>query len=316
VRRDVLVVLFGHVNDGSVLRSIAKSRCDAATSLVHKIPDAMVLPTGGFGRHFNTTERPHSHYLTEYLIREGVPHNRILPGTDSSDTFEDCLCARKVALDNNVGEVIGVTSEYHAPRVRFVMEAILRGIRFSVHEAPTPAEVLCGESREESRRFARLRREWVTPVLYERGQSFPDSVYQAAGNDQRHYDTLSLAIVTAIVAISLFPLLVISGPLNELTKASSCFGVGLIQFLMLGAYERLVEMARVGRRTLRAIEIGFGSRGFSANYSPETLFRSGSLSRRNLMGTLTLQHIVRTLSVMLIAVNFLVGTMVGAGGLR
>lgn len=269
-----LILLFGHENSPSgQLSDVAISRCDVTLGLLNQHPNAVVLPTGGFGAHFNVTERMHSSYLADYLLTHGVDGSRILSGTSSSNTLEDCLCARKVVVDEGFSPIIAVTSEYHAPRVRLILNSVFRALQFSVEEAQTPAGFIDGEKQKEARSFAWLRRNWVHPPLYEKGAEFPETVYEASAQDQRHYDTVSLAAVTGAVVVAglLFQsAMTVTSP--SLKSAMYLFGA-LLDLVLLIVYERCAATARTARRSMRLTEIAFDSRGFSSSYEPLLLFR-------------------------------------------
>lgn len=304
-----LLVLFGHENTRQgQLSEIARLRCDRAIAFISGMPNAKILPTGGFGEHFNRTARMHAQYLTDYLLSKGTSSAQILPGTDSGNTFEDCLCARKVALDNGFREIIAVTSDYHAPRVRLLMECIFEGLKFSVHECQTPPDLFSKQTRKEATRLKTLRRELITPVLYQLHQEFPASLYEAAGNEHRHYDTVSLAIVGAILAVSGAPFFGQNGPHGSWAKAGLFWVPGLLDVFLLLAYARAADTAGVARRTMRAIEVGFGRRGFSANYDPARLFGFRKWT--------ALRAAVYSISVLLILLLGLTGILVFKGWLE
>lgn len=268
-----LILLFGHENSPSgQLSEIAISRCDVALGLLYQHPNGVVLPTGAFGAHFNVTERMHSNYLADYLTAHGIAQGSILCGTSSSNTLEDCLCARKVVVDDEFSPIIAVTSEYHAPRVRFILDRVFRALPFSVEEALTPVALIDGERKKEARSFAWLKRNWVSPPLYEKGAKFPNVVYEASSHDQRHYDTVSLAAVTGAVVITgiVFQSAMTIAP--PLKAAIYLFGV-LLDLLLLITYERCAATARTARRSMRLTEIAFESRGFSSSYEPLLIFR-------------------------------------------
>ncbi len=269
-----LILLFGHKNfSQGQLSEVAISRCNVAIDLLAQHSNAIVLPTGAFGEHFNRTDRVHSSYLRNYLTNHGVEEGRVLLGTDSSNTLEDCLCARKLVLDNSYSSVIAVTSEYHSPRVRYIFDRIFRGIEFSIREANTPPEFIDNEKRKEKASFDRLKRNWVTPPLYKKDAPFPDTVYEATANDQRHYDTISLGAVTGAIVLSGIVLQTLMTATGTLPKAAIFCAVALIDFCLLVIYERCSATARTARRSMRLTEIGFDVRGFSANYDPVQLFK-------------------------------------------
>jgi len=269
-----LILLFGHENSSQgQLSEVANARCNVAIDLLAQHSNAIVLPTGAFGEHFNKTDRVHSSYLRNYLTNHGVKEGRVLLGTDSSNTLEDCLCARKLVMDNSYSSVIAVTSEYHSPRVRYIFDRIFRGIEFSVREANTPPEFIDNEKRKEKASFDWLKKNWVTPPLYEKNAPFPDVVYEATSNDQRHYDTVSLGAVTGAIVLSGIIFQTVMTATGTFPKAAILCAGALIDFCLLVIYERCAASARTARRSMRLTEIGFGVRGFSASYNPVQLFK-------------------------------------------
>lgn len=275
-----LIILFGHVNgpdkkrklDYAQLSRVAMLRCDLAVNLLSDNPDIVVLPTGAFGNHFNITEQPHWRCIRAYLINKGIDENRILHGTESSNTFQDCLCARKVILDNNYSKIVAITSDYHVARVQYILDRIFDGINYTVVGAETPSDILAIEDRDEKKSFEWLKRNWITPPLYEKGASLPEAIYEATANDQKHYDTVSLATVTGAIVLS-GVLIQFATTANEfLLKTIVLWAGAFFIILLFFIYERAAASARTARRTLQSIEIGFEQRGFSANYVPEQLF--------------------------------------------
>jgi hypothetical protein len=267
-----LILLFGHENTSTGLSAVASSRCDTAIELLLRTPNSVILPTGTFGKFNKGGERPHASYLADYLLGKGVLDAQILPGTDSTNTFEDCLCARKVILDGGFSDVHVVTSDYHAPRVKVILGNVFRDIKFVAHEAPTPSECEAEERCKERKSRKQLAPNWITPPLYKVDAKFPEKIYDAAANDQRHYDTISLAVVTAIVVVSAFPFFSDSETFSGKWEAAVFFAAAFVIFALFTIYERAALTARTARRMLRVIEIGFGEYGFSANYDSKRLF--------------------------------------------
>ena len=163
-----ILVLLGNQNDSQGdLSPIAKSRCDLAVQLLQENEGLVVLPTGGFGPHFNTTDRPHGLYLTEYLIEKGISPDRILPHTDSSNTLEDALFTREIAVDSGAQQVIVVTSEFHVRRVRYIFGRVLPDIQVEFREARSPVDdaTMRELMEHEARSLKRLQTKWgKTPL--------------------------------------------------------------------------------------------------------------------------------------------------------
>jgi hypothetical protein len=100
---------------------VATSRCAVAVEEYQRNPRP-ILPTGGFGDHFNSTARPHHEYVTAWLIANHVAPNHLLPGVDSSNTWEDIELVAHAAAELRVRALTIVTSDYQVERVRLLLE--------------------------------------------------------------------------------------------------------------------------------------------------------------------------------------------------
>src|SRR2546430_6528702 len=120
---DGLIVILGSPNnDAGDLSSIARERCLLAVDLHRQHPTYAILPTGGFGPHFNRTQRPHGAYIREHLIHLGVPAEIILDPVQSSNTIEDAVMVAPLFTVLMPHDTIVVTSEYHEARARFLFD--------------------------------------------------------------------------------------------------------------------------------------------------------------------------------------------------
>ncbi len=89
------IVILGSPNDEhGVLSSIARERCEKAVQEYQKHPGSKIIPTGDWGAHFNTTDKPHGSYLREHLKALGIPETDILECAESSSTIEDANLSR------------------------------------------------------------------------------------------------------------------------------------------------------------------------------------------------------------------------------
>ena len=83
-----VIILLGAPNDEKGrLSRIARERCEQAILEYRKNSGYKILPTGGFGPHFNVTDKPHGFYSGRYLISRGIPKEDILEGVESSNTL-------------------------------------------------------------------------------------------------------------------------------------------------------------------------------------------------------------------------------------
>jgi len=118
-----IILLLGSPNsDLGVLSEMAKSRVKVCVSLYKR--EMGIVLTGGFGAHFNTTQRPHSFYLEEMLIKNGIPKTAILGLVESRNSVEDATLSKWIIEKFRPEEIIIVTSDYHEQRARIIFEAV------------------------------------------------------------------------------------------------------------------------------------------------------------------------------------------------
>jgi uncharacterized SAM-binding protein YcdF (DUF218 family) len=133
-----VIVVLGSPNDaeGNLL-SIALERCSQALAEFKQNPEYAVLPTGGWGAHFNTTDEAHAYYLKYELLGLGIPESAFLQGTESSNTIEDARLSRPILDVYPDAELIVVTSDFHADRARFLFTREFPDRRITVSESLT-----------------------------------------------------------------------------------------------------------------------------------------------------------------------------------
>jgi uncharacterized SAM-binding protein YcdF (DUF218 family) len=154
-----IIVLLGAPNDREGrLSSIARERCDQVVLEHASRGDWGILPTGGFGAHFNETNEPHSVFATRYLITRGIPADRILSGVPSRNTYEDAQLVAERLMANPPGEVIVVTSDFHVARATIVFQRALPDLKMSFVGSITdlPAAELARLRAHEEQAIRRL----------------------------------------------------------------------------------------------------------------------------------------------------------------
>lgn len=157
---DGVIVVLGSPNDrqGELL-SIALERCSQALAEFKKNPDYAILPTGGWGKHFNTTAKAHGFYVRQELSGRGIPESAFLPCAESSNTIEDASLSRPI-LDSFPGaELIVVTSDFHAARARFLFEREFPERRITISESVTklPPDTLERLQEHEQKALEKLK---------------------------------------------------------------------------------------------------------------------------------------------------------------
>ena len=156
------IVVLGFTNDqDGRLSSTAIERCEQAIAEHKKRPDAYMLPTGGWGAHFNTTEKAHGYYLKQFFRSRGVSNRQILECAESASTIEDAALARAIVERHAISELIVVTSDFHIPRVEFLFGQEFPDVALTYSSAKTylPEADLVQRKQHEERALAWLRAE-------------------------------------------------------------------------------------------------------------------------------------------------------------
>jgi uncharacterized SAM-binding protein YcdF (DUF218 family) len=160
------IVILGSPNsDSGELSTIAQERSRLGAELYHQYPSYFIIPTGGFGSHFNRSPRPHGAYVRDHLIRLGVPAASIAEHpVESANTIEDARLLLPVLDRLKPRRVLAITSDYHLDRAKFVFDHVIPQ-EVTWHSTPTD-ESNCSEDlsalREHERRaLARLKTQGI-----------------------------------------------------------------------------------------------------------------------------------------------------------
>lgn len=124
--KEILIVLGSLNSSEGELSDIATDRLNHCLQLFDKRKN-LILCTGGFGEHFNTTEIPHAKYAINYLIKCGLEPHYFLEMAVSSNTVEDAVKTKAILSHYNFPVKI-ITSDYHLERVQIIFDQILTGI--------------------------------------------------------------------------------------------------------------------------------------------------------------------------------------------
>jgi uncharacterized SAM-binding protein YcdF (DUF218 family) len=156
-----VIVVLGSPNDtqGRLL-SIALERCSQAFVEFRRNPGYAILPTGGWGAHFNTTDQAHGFYVKQELIARGIPEWAFLTIAESSNTIEDAALSRPILEAYPGIDLIVVTSDFHLARARYLFEREFpeRRITFSPSATDLPPDVITRLKEHEHKALKRLNK--------------------------------------------------------------------------------------------------------------------------------------------------------------
>lgn len=142
------------------LSAISRSRIDLAVSLQTADADLVLLATGGFGEHFNTSTASHREWVHAELSRLGArldaaePHDLL-----SSNTVEDVLLIMDFVKAREVDTYQVATSSFHVERCRFIFDCLAPKHRVTLHSAADPDDLPPRLSSHEKRALDQLRRQ-------------------------------------------------------------------------------------------------------------------------------------------------------------
>jgi uncharacterized SAM-binding protein YcdF (DUF218 family) len=157
-----IIIVLGSPNDEQGnLSNIALSGIDKGIEEYFAHSDYKFLCTGGWGEHFNTTNKPHAYYVKQELLKR-IPKQDILDEiVESSNTVEDARLSKPIVDSYGVTELIIVTADYHMGRTRYIFERVFPDyhLQFSEAEADISREEREKLVRHETEALARLARE-------------------------------------------------------------------------------------------------------------------------------------------------------------
>ena len=161
--KEVLIVLGSPNSAEGKLGDIAVDRLNYCLKIfdIHK---NLILCTGGFGEHFNTTDQPHAHYAIEYLMNRGIDKEYFMDIALSSNSVQDAVKAKQVLLYSGGDHSVKViTSDFHIERVKLIFEHILTSFTIEYHGVihPMPIEEKERLIQHEKRAIAEIKRNGI-----------------------------------------------------------------------------------------------------------------------------------------------------------
>jgi uncharacterized SAM-binding protein YcdF (DUF218 family) len=157
----ILVVLGAPNDEHGRLLAVARGRAETALREYRANPRTRLILTGGFGAHFNVTERPHFDHVARYLTGHGVAESAIIGRLATTHTAEDAEQTAAFVAERGPGSPIRVvTSDFHLARARLLFERSLGPRADLLEMVPAPARLstpeLCAALRHEAESLERF----------------------------------------------------------------------------------------------------------------------------------------------------------------
>jgi len=123
MKKEVLVVLGSPNSPSGELSDISLSRLDCCRNMFTK--GQVILCTGGWGPHFNTSDKAHASYGKEYLLGNGLSEEDFLDLALSENTVDDAIKLKSILSNPEDLKLKVITSDYHLERVMLIFNEIL-----------------------------------------------------------------------------------------------------------------------------------------------------------------------------------------------
>lgn len=123
MKKEVLIVLGSPNSPSGKLSDISLSRLNYCVQNFQK--DSLILCTGGWGKHFNTSKHAHAILAKQYLIAHGIPETSFTELALSGNTVEDAVKAKEILSEFEQIQLTIITSAFHVKRVKLIFNEIL-----------------------------------------------------------------------------------------------------------------------------------------------------------------------------------------------
>ena len=162
----------GNDEDGNI-DSDSVQRCDLALEMLASNKQTQLILCGGFGDHFNTTDKHHHKYLKKYI--ESKLNNieaPILGYVDSYNTIDDLQginALLKPLISNNNIKLVIITNDYHVLRASILAKKIITSenvtVQFLSVSSLKDIAMLNSRLEHEFGRIKQYLNDWVAKVL-------------------------------------------------------------------------------------------------------------------------------------------------------
>jgi uncharacterized SAM-binding protein YcdF (DUF218 family) len=123
-RADVVVALGGGVTPAGQPQPVTMARTRRAIALYRCGRARQIVMSGAYGMYDPPPSRAEAATMAEIALAEGVPQDDIAVEARSRDTIGNIWFTKPILRERQWRRVIVVTSDWHAPRVRYLIKTI------------------------------------------------------------------------------------------------------------------------------------------------------------------------------------------------
>jgi len=116
----VIIILGGSNDNRGNLSVNTVLRIELALDVFSQNPEYKILVTGGYGEHFNCTNRPHYYYILKHLEKRRVRKRDLLLPVMSNSTIEDARNSKNILYMYGATNIILITSKFHMLRAKII----------------------------------------------------------------------------------------------------------------------------------------------------------------------------------------------------
>lgn len=133
----VFIVFGSKINRNGPTQVLA-ARLDKVKEAMDAEPESVCILSGGQGIDENM---PESECMKKYLLEKGIPENRIICESESSDTIQNIRNSMKILeeRDPKAENIVCVSSDTHIPRIKLICEK--EGLDTSFLKSPSPVKI-------------------------------------------------------------------------------------------------------------------------------------------------------------------------------
>lgn len=123
MKKEVFIILGSPNSPSGRLSDISISRLNYCVNRYEK--GNLIICTGGWGEHFNTSKSSHATFAKRYLIEKGLLEEDFLDFALSGNTVEDAVKIKPIISKLKKIKLTIITSDYHLNRVKIIFNEIL-----------------------------------------------------------------------------------------------------------------------------------------------------------------------------------------------
>lgn len=122
--KNILIVLGSPNSPSGVLGDISLERLNCCENNYKK--GDLILCTGGWGAHFNTSSYSHASLAKSYLVAKGILEEVFLQFALSQNTVDDAVKVKEILTTLENCNLTIITSDFHLERAKLIFNEILK----------------------------------------------------------------------------------------------------------------------------------------------------------------------------------------------